>query len=153
MTKVTSKDVSSSKNYKRMKKAILTTFISSLSTAFVFTVLLFTCAYPIVKAFINNTLTVEYGQTFQRIICITGPCISVILIIITIFQSIGKKFQPLFSSLLRKGGLDIPFMFIMNAYLGVNGIVWVTPIADFGAMVISILFLIPAWKTLLEPKR
>lgn len=62
----------------------------------------------------------------------------------------GRKFQPLFLSLLRKGGLDIPFMFIMNANFGVNGIVWATPIADLGAMVISILLFIPVWKTLLE---
>jgi len=136
----------SSKNYKRMKKAILTTFTLSLSVAFIGAVLLFTCAYPIVKAFIDDELTVEYGQIFQRIICITGPCISVTLIIITIFQSIGKKIQPLLLSLLRKGGLDVPFMFIMNAYLGVTGIVWATPIADFGAMVISILLFIPVWK-------
>jgi len=142
-----------SKNYERMKKAIRTTFTISLSVAFAFTVLLFTCAYPMVKAFIDDALTVDYGRTFQRIICITGPCISVTLIIITIFQSIGKKSQPLFLSLLRKGGLDIPFMFIMNAYLGVNGIVWATPIADFGAMVISILLFIPVWQTLLGRKR
>ncbi|NLG92479.1 MAG: MATE family efflux transporter [Clostridiales bacterium] len=143
----------SSKNHERMKKAILTIFILSLSVAFAFTLLLFTCAHPIVKAFIDDALTVEYGRTFQRIICITGPCISVTLIIITIFQSIGKKFQPLLLSLLRKGGLDIPFMFIMNASFGVNGIVWATPIADFGAMVISILFFIPVWKTLLEHEK
>jgi len=139
----------SSKNYERMKKAILATFTLSLSIAFVCAVLLFTCARPIVKAFIDDPLTVEYGQVFQRIICITGPCISVTLIIITVLQAIGKKYQPLFLSILRKGGLDVPFMFIMNARLGVKGIVWATPIADLGAMIISILFFIPVWKTLL----
>ena len=142
----------SSKNYERMKKAVVTTFTLSLSIAFFCAALLFTCARPIVKAFIDDALTVEYGQVFQRIICITGPCISVTLIIITIFQSIGKKFQPFFLSLLRKGGLDIPFMFIMNACLGVKGIVWATPIADFLAMVISIILFIPVWKTLLAPE-
>jgi len=142
----------SSKNYGRMRKAILTTFVISLTTAIFFAILLFTCARPIVKAFIDDALTVKYGRTFQRIICITGPCISVTLIIITIFQSIGRKYQPLFLSLLRKGGLDIPFMFIMNSHLGVNGIVWATPIADFSAMVISVLLFIPVWKTLLHLK-
>jgi Na+-driven multidrug efflux pump len=77
---------------------------------------------------------VEYGQRFQRIICITGPCISVTMIIITLFQSVGIKARPLVLSLLRKGGLDIPFMFLLNALLGVNGIVWATPIADCSAM-------------------
>ena len=39
---------------------------------------------------------------------------------------------------LRKGGLDIPFMFLMNSLLGVNGIVWATPIADFSAMTAAV---------------
>jgi putative MATE family efflux protein len=143
----------SAKNHRRMKKAILTTFALSFSAALVFTVLLFTCAQPIVKAFIDDPLTVRYGETFQRIICVTGPCISVSLIVMTIFQSIGKKAQPLIISFLRKGGLDVPFMFVMNAALGVNGIVWATPIADFGAMVISLLLFIPVWRKLLAGEK
>ena len=63
----------SARNYRRMKKAISTTFILSLSVAFICAVLLFTCAQPIVRAFIDDQRTVEYGQVFQRIICITGP--------------------------------------------------------------------------------
>jgi len=39
---------------------------------------------------------------------------------------------------LHKGGLDIPFMFLMNSLLGVNGIVWATPIADFSAMTAAV---------------
>lgn len=138
----------SSGNFPRMKKAIKTAFMLSLGVAIVSAVLLFTCAHPIVKSFINDAATVGYGQRFQRIICITGPCISVTLIVITIFQSVGKKAQPLMLSLLRKGGLDIPFMFLMNAILGVNGIVWATPIADFSAMVIAIMLFLPFWRKL-----
>lgn len=138
-------------NYSRMKKAIKTTFLLSLCVAIVSAVLLFTCAQPIVKSFIDDEATVEYGQRFQRIICITGPCISVTLIIITVFQSVGKKVQPLLLSLLRKGGLDVPFMFLMNDLLGVNGIVWATPIADFSAMVIAVIIFLLFWKRLKIP--
>ena len=114
-------------NYPRMMSAIKTTFLYSLGIAFLSTLFLFTCAGPIVHAFIDDPLTVQYGQLFQRIICITGPCISITMMVITIFQSIGKKVQPLILSLLRKGGLDIPFMFLMNSLAGINGIVWATP--------------------------
>lgn len=138
----------SAKNYDRMKKAIKTTFAISFGVAVACMVLLFTCAHPIVRAFIDDAATVDYGQRFQRIICITGPCISVTLIVVTIFQSVGKKAQPLLLSLLRKGGLDVPFMFLMNALLGVNGIVWATPIADFSAMLIAIVLFLPFWKKL-----
>ncbi len=136
----------SAKNYKRMMTAVKTTFLYSLVVALASAAFLLTCAEPIVKAFIDDPLTVEYGQLFQRIICITGPCISVTMMIITLFQSVGQKVQPLILSLLRKGGLDIPFMFIMNALLGVNGIVWATPIADFNAMLAAIILFIPFWK-------
>lgn len=138
----------SAKNYKRMMSAVKTTFIYSLVIALLGMVFLLTCAGPIVGAFIDDPLTVEYGGKFQRIICTTGPCISVTMIVITLFQSVGKKIQPLILSLLRKGGLDIPAMFLMNAWVGVNGIAWATPIADFTAMMVAISLFIPFWKRL-----
>ena len=135
-------------NYRRMSAALKTSFLYSFLVATVSTILLFTCAGPIVYAFIDDAETVRYGQLFQRIICITGPCISITMLAITSFQSAGKKLEPTLLSLLRKGGLDIPFMLLMNALIGVNGIVWATPISDFLAMTVAILLFIPFWKKL-----
>ena len=58
--------------------------------------------------------------------------------------------QPTILSLLRKGGLDIPFMFLLNHLAGADGIVWATPIADLGAMTVAILLFIPFWRRLSE---
>lgn len=80
----------SSKNYRRMKSAIKVNFFISFAVALVGTVFLFTCAGPIVRAFIGDEETVRFGQMFQRIICITGPCISVTMLAITSFQSVGR---------------------------------------------------------------
>lgn len=140
----------SARNYKRMLSAVKATFISSLTVAVAGMIFLLTCAGPIVNAFINDPLTVSYGQVFQRIICITGPCISVTMIIITLFQSVGKKLEPLILSILRKGGLDIPFMLLMNHLVGVNGIAWATPIADGIAMITAIGLFIPFYKKLMQ---
>ena len=138
----------SAKNYRRMKAAIRTDFLFSLAVAVIGTFFLFTCAGPVVRAFIDDAETVRYGQLFQRIICITGPCISVTMLAITSFQSVGKKLEPAILSLLRKGGLDIPFMLLLNALAGVEGIVWATPIADFGAMLAAAALFVPFWKSL-----
>ena len=138
----------SSKNFKRMMSAVKTTFAYSLIVAVAGTAFLLLCASPVVKAFINDPLTVQYGSTFQRIICITGPCISVTMIIITLFQSVGRKVAPLILSLLRKGCLDVPLMFLMNYLIGVNGIAWATPMADITAMLTAICVFIPFWKSL-----
>lgn len=136
------------KNYRRMMKSIKVDFAISLSIAVIGAILLFTCAAPIVRAFIDDEETIRYGQLFQRIICITGPFISVTMLSITCFQSVGKKLEPSILSLLRKGGLDIPFMFLMDALIGIEGIVWATPIADLTATTVAVILFVPFWRKL-----
>lgn len=138
----------SAHHYKRMKAALKVDFLLSFAVASIGTVFLFTCAGPIVRAFIDDAETVRYGQLFQRIICITGPCISVTMLAISAFQSVGKKVRPMILSIMRKGGLDIPFMFLLNRLVGVNGIAWATPMADLCAMCVAIVLFIPFWKRL-----
>lgn len=138
----------SARNFKRMMSAVKTTFLYSLLAALLGMALLLTCAGPIVRAFIDDPTTVEYGGRFQRIICVTCPCVSVTMIIITLFQSAGKKVRPLVLSLLRKGGLDIPAMLLLNRQIGIDGTAWATPAADFGAMLIAVCLFIPFWKGL-----
>ncbi len=136
----------SARNVRRMKDAIRVTLLLSLAVTTVGAVLLFTCANPLVRAFINDADTVRYGSMFQRIICITGPFTAVTTVIISLFQSVGQKGKPLALSMLRKGGLDVPFMFLLNAWRGVDAIAWATPIADCGAMLAGMLMFIPFWK-------
>lgn len=138
----------STRNYKRMKSALKVDFILSFTVSLIGTVFLFTCAGPIVKAFIDDGETVRYGQLFQKIICITGPCISVTMLTITAFQSVGEKARPTVLSLMRKGGLDIPFMFLLNGLFGATGIVWATPISDLCAMTVALILFVPFWKKL-----
>ena len=138
----------SAKNYKRMMAAVKTTCILSVAIAVTGTVFLLTGAGFIVKAFINDPLTVMYGRTFQRIICITGAFIPVSMVIITMFQSTGRKVTPLILSVLRKGGVDIPAMILMNRLIGINGIAWATPIADVVSMLVAIACFIPFWRRL-----
>lgn len=61
----------SAKNLKRMMVAVKITFLYSLAIAVIGMGFLLICAKPIVGAFIDNALTVEYGRRFQHIICIT----------------------------------------------------------------------------------
>ena len=135
-----------SKNHRRMRSAIKTAFLYTLIVATVGAVFLFTCAVPVLRFFIDHAQTVAYGQHFLRIICVTCPAISVTMMIITVFQATGQKTKPMLLSLVRKGGFDVPFMFIMNALAGVNGIPFATPISDVLAMLTALALFIPYWK-------
>lgn len=126
-----------SDNNKRMKETIKTVLLYSLVVACVGTFLIYIGAVSITKCFIQDNATIYYGQKFLKIICLACPTTALNFMIITIFQATGKKTQPLILSLLRKGGIDIPFMILINNILGVDGIAWATPIADWIAFIIS----------------
>ena len=138
----------SSGNLKRMKDAIKTAFAYSLLVAVCGTVLLYLFAAPIAKSFISDAETVHYGQHFLKIICLACPTTAVNFMCITVFQAIGKKVQPLFLSLLRKGSLDIVFMLLLNGCIGISSIAWATPFADWIAFVISMALVVPYLKRL-----
>ena len=138
----------SSGNFGRMKAAIKTAFAYSLIVAVCGTVLLYFFAAPIAGSFISDGETVRYGQHFLKIICLACPTTAVNFMCITVFQAIGKKVQPLFLSLLRKGSLDIVFMLLLNKRMGVSGIAWATPFADWLAFVISMALIVPCLKKL-----
>lgn len=138
----------SSGNLDRMKDAIKTAFAYSLIVAACGTVLLYFFAAPIAGSFISDAETVRYGQHFLKIICLACPTTAVNFMCITVFQAIGKKVQPLFLSLLRKGSLDTVFMLLLNERMGVSGIAWATPFADWIAFMISIALVVPYLKKL-----
>lgn len=133
----------SSGNMKRMKDAIKAAFLYSLLVAVCGTVFLYFFATPIVGGFISDTETVTYGQKFLKIICLACPSTAINFMVITIFQAIGKKVQPLLLSLLRKGSLDIVFMILLDRAIGISGIAWATPFADWIALIISLVLIAP----------
>lgn len=133
----------SSGNRKRMKAAIRTAFVGSLTVAACGTVFLYFFASAIAGSFISDTETVAFGQRFLKIICLACPSTAVNFLCITVFQAIGKKIQPLLLSLLRKGSLDIIFMLLLNHRFGISGIAWATPIADWLALILSLSLTVP----------
>lgn len=135
-------------NYRRMLSALKVLLIDCLTVAVCAMALMFFGAAGITRCFIDDAATVAFGRTFLRIVCLACPTTALNFMAITIFQATGRKIRPLILSLLRKGGLDIPLMFLFNAVIGVNGIAWATPLADAAALVVSLLLTIPYLKKL-----
>lgn len=129
----------------RMREAIKTAFLHSCSIAVGGAAALSACAPLVIRAFLADEVTVAYGQHFLRVICLTCPAVSITMMTICIFQATGQKGRPLLLSLLRKGGLDIPFMFLMNAAAGADGIPWATPISDALSMLTALALVLPYW--------
>ena len=80
--------------------------------------------------FIDNETTIRYSAVFLRIMVVAMPMMSVCYPMIIQFQAIGRVREALVCSILRKGVLDIPLLFLLDAILPLYGCMMVQPIVD-----------------------
>jgi len=130
-------------NRQRMLKAIYGLLVGCLAVSLLITILLYFGATPITRWFINDAETVSHGCTFLQIICLTCPTSTFIFFAITVFQATGKRAQPIFLSLVRKGTTDVLLMPLFYHLIGINGVAWASPAADLVGVLIALAVLLP----------
>ena len=91
-------------------------------------------APQITGIFIDDALTVEYAAKFLRRMVLAMPLMALSYPMIIQFQAMGKVKESLICSILRKGVLDIPLLFLMDTLLPLYGCMWVQPIVDATAL-------------------
>ena len=137
----------SSGNHIRMKKVVYASGLFSFLISIICMILCLTVTSSLCKIFLpdNDVLSLNYACLYLRILCIGAPFSALAYTIISFFQAVGKGWRSLLLALLRKGLLDIPLMFILNALIltkaGEEGMfaVWATPIADIFCFIIAII--------------
>ena len=68
------------------------------------------------------------------------PMMSVCYPMIVQFQAMGKVKESLVCSILRKGVLDIPLLFLLNALIPLYGCMAVQPIVDSLSLIVALGF-------------
>ena len=98
-------------------------------------------AEPLALFFTQEPTTVNYITQFLRIQVVAMPFMAICYPAITYFQAMQRTREALVCSILRKGVLDIPLLFLMNGWMGLYGCMWVQPIVDFTSMLFAVYFL------------
>ena len=137
-----------SKNHERMKKTI--SFM--LTIALIFTI---SCAIIfilnddlLVSFFIKDMDTINEGKQFLNVIALGVPLAAITYSMNAIFQALGEKKKAFILSILRKGCLDIPLMYLFMAKIGKLGIVIATPIAEIISASLALIILMTTFKKL-----
>lgn len=133
-------------NKKRMRQTVYYSAGISIAISFACMTVCLLFARELIGLFIPEASeSHEWGNAFLRILCIGAPFSACAYAVISFFQATGHGMRSLILALLRKGVLDIPLMFILNAVYPTYGIVWATPIADMlccaAAVVLFTLFM------------
>ena len=96
-------------------------------------------APQLASVFIRDAETVSYAAAFLRRMVTAMPLMSVAYPLIIQFQAMGRARESLVCSVLRKGVLDIPLLFWMDALVPLYGLMWVQPIVDLISLTVALL--------------
>ncbi len=102
------------------------------------------------RIFIENAQTVQYAASFLRRMVIAMPMMAVSYPMIIQFQAMGKPRESLICSILRKGVLDLPFLFLFDWIRPLYGCIWVQPAVDGIALCAVVFFY---WRILHHEKK
>ena len=130
------------KNRERLTKSIRFSVLFGLGACLLVSVLCFVFAGPIVRVFLTKEEAYQSGIRFTRILMSSAWLIGAFAICQNTLQAMGAATPALLASVFRQGVIFIPALFVMQAILGVDGLIWAQPVADVLSLALVIFLLV-----------
>lgn len=129
------------KTWKRFKEVFKFTIIFAFILGTVLAAICYVFTNQIVSAFLTDQTAFAYAVQFARILLSTSFLFGVFYVLVNALQAMGAATPALLISMSRQGIIFIPALFILQAVIGMNGLVWAQPIADvLSILIAAILF-------------
>ena len=127
------------KGHKRVHAVCHLSFLILLVFSVIFLAIVQLIPDAIVRMFIDHAETIAVGSVFMRCWswCVIG--MSLFNMYNSIFQAVGKWKTSLFLAVLRLGVIFTALCFILNAWFGVTGLMWVQAITDTLSCLIAVV--------------
>lgn len=131
-------------NLKRMYQVLKDTLAFSVGLGLILSVGAFFAKDALVAAFIHNDEVIAMGSTFVLAAVCVGPFYGAYQMCQTFLQGTGKASYAIFVSLLDKGLIFIPMMFLMDHFWGPYGLAFAHSATMVFSLIIGI-FLSARW--------
>lgn len=129
------------KTWKRFKEVFKFTIIFALILGTVLAAICYVFTNQIVSAFLTDQTAFSYAVQFARILLSTSFLFGVFYVLVNALQAMGAATPALLISMSRQGIIFIPALFILQAIVGMTGLVWAQPVADvLSILIVAILF-------------
>ncbi len=126
-------------NTERLKKLIKFDVMVELSFSIVTAIILAIFAPSIISLFMKDSEIISIGSRMLRWLILTGPCVGVVLVFTTLFQSEGKGIPALILSIARQGVIYALCLFIASKHFGLQGIIASQALSDVLTMCIAFI--------------
>lgn len=130
------------KNTKRLKEFIRFDLFVEITFALFTAIILSLFAPNIIKVFMNDTQIIQTGSLMLRLLIVSSPCVGIILVFTTLFQSEGKALPALILSISRQGVIYAICIVILTKLFAFNGILMAQATSDILTAITAILIYI-----------
>lgn len=127
------------KNFLRMKKSILFGMMCNIVIGASVTAFYIAFREQVIAMFINNSEVIAHGVKMLTALMVPGTVLGILFIINFSFQGMGKGIQSLILAVSRQGLVFLPTMILMDRFVGLDGIIWAQPAADFFCIALAII--------------
>lgn len=130
-------------NYKRLFETVRRAVITGSIMCICFAVTFYSFADIWIRVFIVDEAVISYGIRIMHVLSYTMPLLGLQMILMMMFQSLGKSVQSLVISIGRQGLFFIPSLILFSRLWGFNGFIFAQPFSDFLTTALSFtLFLL-----------
>ena len=118
------------KKYQRLLATVKRAITIGTIMDTVFAVLFFLLADFWIKVFIVDPAVIDYGSRIIRAFTVAMPFLGMQMVLMNMFQALGKSIESLTVSLGRQGLFYIPALFIFSSLWGFDGFKFAMPFGD-----------------------
>ena len=117
-------------NFERMENVLKYTRKTGVMISVVSIILYEIFARQLIRIFIADTATVEYGVQFLRVRALATVLMFLSFIYVHFFQAVGRGDRALLLIVMRWLIINIPMLFLLNALFGIDGLAWSQAVSD-----------------------
>ena len=139
------------KKYDRVKGAYWRAFGAAFTVGVLFFVALQTCPRQIISIFgTGSDLYFEFAEKYLKVYMLLVFFQNIQPVTINYFSATGNHRQGLLVSLSRQGLFLIPLLLILPKFMGINGVLAASPIADTMAFIMSVSMVLLSFRSFQE---
>ena len=138
------------RNWERFKKALYISLGFAFAISVVMTGLCYLLTEQIVSVVLTNADAFDYGCRFARVLLTTSIFFGVYYVLVNTLQAMGAATPSFIINLSRQGIIFIPGMYILEALLGLDGLLWAQPVVDILSLILAIAMYIPIYRKMVK---
>ena len=140
-------------NKKRLMQVFKFTGVVSVIMGMLLTLFMIIARKTMIQVFINDAEVVSYGIRMVVALQLSAPFLGILFLCLNTIQGMGKALPSLVLTVCRQGLIFIPLIFILNAMLGLDGVIYAQPAADYLSILVGIMICMHLFRSMEHRER